>query len=655
MKFQRRLMGTLVCLGLAGCHSSASQFGMGRNMSKSTEVDEQVAGNREADGSADAPAPLEQPSSPASQKPASVLLQEGQLALRSGDLNQAEERFQEILKNDPLNATAHHRLAVIADNRKDYRTAEKHYLVALQGNPHDANLLSDMGYSYMLQGNTENAKRFLSDALDKNPEHPQAANNLGAIYAEEGNSQQALEMFRRSGTEQEAQAKLAYVMNQNTSSTFASSPKNEAETPSRGSPLAVDPEFSAAQNGSASGLQTSDEHRRIVEQMRQAREADQLKRRREEELLAASQATLPVREGFDANPRYNAPQEFPGSSYVDVDPYAAADIEANAAYPPARNRNEQPPMEYDDTYGTEDASYGSRDGEFNREVDDGRERYASSPNDAFGVQITPNTGNRPSSAGLSGAAPGEMDPNAAWPPEDISLETGADDRRSNPSRSQPQGPRETGANGNRDSYAAADEVIYAGGETASRDPYVVRNQDHLPQFDEYRESDMEEGATTGFANPSTSNPRQYAAQNVHAGTDESSRQAAMLAGLNAGPSQLFPVQSGMTSLSSEYGEFPATQTRLGSQFSPPARSMPGEAEMQNWPAPSRNSHQTHRQTTPSQPQTRMGYEFSQPGRTTSARYPNLNEESLDEPLPSAWDDPSPSLRALQEQSQYSRH
>ncbi|MDA0832422.1 MAG: tetratricopeptide repeat protein [Planctomycetota bacterium] len=614
MTNKRHLIGILVCLAMTGCHSTAPRFGLGRNSSKSTEIDEQITSNGGDSNLTNTAAESKPPVPPASRKPAGVLLQEGQLALRTGDFDQAEQRFQDVLKSDPLNATAHHRLAVIADQQKDYLTAEKHYLVALQGNPHDANLLSDMGYSYMLQGKNENAKRFLSDALDRNPKHPQAANNLGAIYAQEGYRDQALEMFRLSGTEQEAQAKLAYVMNQNTSSTFASSPKAEPKNPARSSPLTIDPEFSAAQNGAIDGGGTSVEHQRIVEQMREAREAATLKRRQNEQLMASSRQALPRPDGYDIDPRYPAAEEFPEISY-------------------------------DETQASDEYQ------QYGNALDNNR--YEASSNLDYGVPNNPRSENRMPPAEMYDSEYGETDPNAYWPPEDNSLNTGSYDRRS--SQTQKQNPQNVNAYGIQDSYNENREDVVQVGRTAeSHEPYGNQNQDQMPQFNGYLETGEQSSASTGFVNPSSSNPRRYASQNAHAGTDEASRKAAMLAGLNAGPSQLFPVQSGMTSQSSGYDEFPATETRLGSQFSQPSRSMPGETEIENWPSHPRNSYETNRPVSPSQPITRMGYEYTQPERTTSARYQNLNEDAIGERLPSAWDEASPSMRALQEQSQYNR-
>jgi len=125
---------------------------------------------------------------------------------------QAKSFYQQVLQRDPKNATAHHRLAVIADKQGDFRTAETHYLAAISADPNNADLLNDLGYSYLLQGRYAEAERYLQSALQHNPAHPQAINNLGLLYAKRGEYQRALAMFRRTGSETEARRKLAQLL-----------------------------------------------------------------------------------------------------------------------------------------------------------------------------------------------------------------------------------------------------------------------------------------------------------------------------------------------------------------------------------------------------------------------------------------------------------
>jgi hypothetical protein len=109
---------------------------------------------------------------------------------------------------------AHHLLAIIADQQLDYRAAEQHYLSALQSDAHNPDLLSNMGYSYLLQKRYREGERMLSRSLQVRPNHEKTLNNLGLLYSREGDYQRALATFRRSDSEAEAQWKMAALFPQ---------------------------------------------------------------------------------------------------------------------------------------------------------------------------------------------------------------------------------------------------------------------------------------------------------------------------------------------------------------------------------------------------------------------------------------------------------
>ena len=127
---------------------------------------------------------------------------------------QARSYYLKVLQKAPNNASAHHRLAIIADKQGDYQTAEKHYLAALKTAPNDPNLLNDLGYSYLLRGRYADSERYLQAALKQSPTHPQALNNLGLLYTKRGEYDRALAVFRRTGSEAEARRKLAQLLPQ---------------------------------------------------------------------------------------------------------------------------------------------------------------------------------------------------------------------------------------------------------------------------------------------------------------------------------------------------------------------------------------------------------------------------------------------------------
>ncbi|MCH7688970.1 MAG: tetratricopeptide repeat protein, partial [Planctomycetes bacterium] len=152
-----------------------------------------------------------QQSSPPGRVAIEDYLRRGHIAGRQGRIEEAKKFYDLVLRTDPDNVTAHHRLAVIADKQQNFQTAERHYQTALRHRPYDSDLLADIGYSYFLQKRFEDSEQYLSKALQSNPSHLRTLNNLGLLYGTLGDYDRALEMLRRTGSESEAREKLAKI------------------------------------------------------------------------------------------------------------------------------------------------------------------------------------------------------------------------------------------------------------------------------------------------------------------------------------------------------------------------------------------------------------------------------------------------------------
>ena len=124
----------------------------------------------------------------------------------------AQKAYEKIAKINPQWWEVHHRLAVCADQLGSHREAEMAYRRALEIKPKDVNLLNDLGYCYYLQGEWEKAREVLSGAVALDPKNPRICNNLGLVYGRLGQADEALETFRRVGTEEAAQHNLTVVM-----------------------------------------------------------------------------------------------------------------------------------------------------------------------------------------------------------------------------------------------------------------------------------------------------------------------------------------------------------------------------------------------------------------------------------------------------------
>ena len=137
------------------------------------------------------------------------LLKQGENALRIAaasdpaseqQLNEAKRMYREVLEIEHGNASAHHGLAMVADLTENWGDAEYHYKQALKNRPGDANLLSDLGYSYVLQSRYAEAAGYLNQAIEVDPDHDGAHINLALLDIRQGKKAAAEQrIFQRHG------------------------------------------------------------------------------------------------------------------------------------------------------------------------------------------------------------------------------------------------------------------------------------------------------------------------------------------------------------------------------------------------------------------------------------------------------------------------
>ena len=141
-----------------------------------------------------------------------TLLDQGQLALEENRLDDARKAYTEILNSAPENATAHHGMAMTADLTQQWADAEYHYKQALRIRPRDANLLCDIGYSYVLQNRFSEASGYLNRAIEVNPQHESAQMNLALLDLKQGNRAAAEErIVQRFGSSAAATQAIAQL------------------------------------------------------------------------------------------------------------------------------------------------------------------------------------------------------------------------------------------------------------------------------------------------------------------------------------------------------------------------------------------------------------------------------------------------------------
>ena len=181
------------------------------------------------------------------------LLESAALSRRAGRLDVARSAYEQVLRLDPQNRTAHFQLACIADDEARFADAERHYAILMRQAPHDPDLLASLGWSYLLQGKYDASERTLRDALQYAPAHQTALYNLGWLYGTRGDYDQALAIFRSAGSEADAQNALAELQRRARQapnavvSAVAAAPRDTTSPPAIGGGGAV------ARSGAAGG------------------------------------------------------------------------------------------------------------------------------------------------------------------------------------------------------------------------------------------------------------------------------------------------------------------------------------------------------------------------------------------------------------------
>jgi tetratricopeptide (TPR) repeat protein len=85
-------------------------------------------------------------------------------------LSPAESLFNRALAYEPQNPGAHYRLGLIAMLKSDFPTAVSHLEVAHLGDPYHRGMLKALGFSYLWNGQIEDALPLLSLIPESNQE-----------------------------------------------------------------------------------------------------------------------------------------------------------------------------------------------------------------------------------------------------------------------------------------------------------------------------------------------------------------------------------------------------------------------------------------------------------------------------------------------------
>lgn len=120
--------------------------------------------------------------------------------MQSGDLNQAKEKMEKAIKQNPESATANMAYGLLMQRIKEPDIADKHFKKALSLNPGDPNLQNNYGGFLCSIGKYEEGVAQFLKAME-NPLYttPQfAADNIGSCYLKQGDLSRAEAFYRKS-------------------------------------------------------------------------------------------------------------------------------------------------------------------------------------------------------------------------------------------------------------------------------------------------------------------------------------------------------------------------------------------------------------------------------------------------------------------------
>ena len=122
-------------------------------------------------------------------------LQQGLDAHVAGDLEEAEDRYRQVIEDDDENAFAYYNLALVEQTTERPDDAEEHYRQAIAINPEFTSALFNLAILRSAAGATDEARSLYEQLLAIDPGNAGAHLNLGFLLQEEGNADDAQRQF----------------------------------------------------------------------------------------------------------------------------------------------------------------------------------------------------------------------------------------------------------------------------------------------------------------------------------------------------------------------------------------------------------------------------------------------------------------------------
>ena len=135
---------------------------------------------------------------------------------KSGETKKAEAQYQELLKENPMDAEAHNNLGSIYQELGYYEKAEAAFRKAVLLRPDYLGAHNNLGVALYKKGNLDGALREFQSLLEANPRDVQSLTNLGVVLKKQGDLLRATSAFQRvlqiDPTHAEAHYNLAIIL-----------------------------------------------------------------------------------------------------------------------------------------------------------------------------------------------------------------------------------------------------------------------------------------------------------------------------------------------------------------------------------------------------------------------------------------------------------
>jgi tetratricopeptide (TPR) repeat protein len=116
---------------------------------------------------------------------------------RSGDLQQAENIYREILKDEPNNYATLHFLGILQYQLRNYDSAIEYIEKALQINPEDTGANYNLGLAFKEKGELDKAIACYQKAVQLDPNFADAYYNSGTAFQEKGQYDEAVACYEK--------------------------------------------------------------------------------------------------------------------------------------------------------------------------------------------------------------------------------------------------------------------------------------------------------------------------------------------------------------------------------------------------------------------------------------------------------------------------